>query len=157
MKKLIITGNGFDLAHGLKTTFNDFIKSSPIYAEKYSLFKNTENEWCDVEDCFKNIVVEKLEEIGSEVEVDEIVDEIIDSYGIDDYGEVQHYDYKSEAFKEEIEKISKIVLLLVDFEADLLNYLRKRYNDEQIQHKFHTIKSFKELFKTTDCVCQVKK
>jgi len=45
MKKLIITGNGFDKAHGLKTTFDDFIKYSSNYADKYSIFKNKNNCW----------------------------------------------------------------------------------------------------------------
>ena len=152
MKKLVIIGNGFDKAHGLKTTFDDFIKSSTIHAEKYSIFKNAGNEWCDVEDCFKNIVVEKLEEIGSEIDIDEIVEEIIDSYGIDEYGEVSYYGYKSEAFKEEIEAISKIVLLLIDFETNFLNYLRNLYDDSRILHQLYLMKTLKKLFDSTDRV-----
>ena len=152
MKKLIIIGNGFDKAHGLKTTFDDFVKSSHVYAEKYSIFKSITNEWCDVEECFKNIVVEKLEEIGSEVDIDEIVEKIIDSYGTDEYGEVLYYDYKSEAFKEEIEAISKIVLLLIDFETDFLNYLRNMYSDLKIPHRFYPMEALKEIFNSADRV-----
>ena len=145
MKKLIITGNGFDKAHGLNTTFDDFIKYSSNYADKYSVFKNANNCWYSVEDRFKEIVLAKLNEIGTEVEVDEIVEEIIDTYGTDQYGEVGYYDYRSEAFKEEIEVISKIVLLLVSFEAVFLSYLRDLYCDSKIP-KFRSMQTLKEHF-----------
>jgi len=152
MKRLIIIGNGFDKAHGLKTTFDDFIKYSPFYAEKYSIFKNAGNEWCDIEDCFKNIIEAKLEETGSKVDIEEIVEEIIDYYGTDEYGEVPYYDYKSEAFKKEIETVSKIVLLLIDFEANFSNYLRTLYSDSKIPHQFYPITTLKKLFDSADRV-----
>lgn len=152
MKRLIIIGNGFDKAHGLKTTFDDFIKYSPFYAEKYSIFKNAGNEWCDIEDCFKNIIEAKLEETGSKVDIEEIVEEIIDSYGTDEHGEVPYYDYKSEAFKKEIETVSKIVLLLIDFEANFSNYLRTLYSDSKIPHQFYPITTLKKLFDSADRV-----
>lgn len=152
MKKLLIIGNGFDKAHGLKTDFDNFIRFSPIYAKKYSIFKNVKNQWCDVEDCFKNLVIQKLEEIGSEVDVEEIVETILDSYGTDEYGEVSYYGYKSEAFKEEVEAVSKIVLLLIDFEANFLNYLRTLYSDSKIPHQFYPMKTLKKLFVSADRV-----
>lgn len=145
MKKLIITGNGFDKAHGLNTTFDDFIKYSTNYADKYSVFKNKNNCWYSVEDRFKELVLDKLDEIGTEVDVNEIVEEIIDTYGTDQYGEVGYYDYRSEAFKEEIEVISKIVLLLVSFEADFLFYLRDLYCDSKI-FKLRSTQTLKEHF-----------
>ena len=43
MKKLIVVGNGFDKAHGLNTTYDDFIKYSTNYADKYLAFKNENN------------------------------------------------------------------------------------------------------------------
>lgn len=146
MKKLVIVGNGFDKAHGLHTTFDDFIKYSANYAEKYSEFKNTSNCWYSVEDRFKELVLEKLSEIGTEIQVDEIVEEIIETHGLDENGEVSYYDYRSEAFKEEIEVVSKIVLLLVSFEADFLQYLRDLYSDAKIVGRFHPMKTLKELF-----------
>lgn len=152
MKRLIIIGNGFDKAHGLKTTFDDFIKSSPIYADKYSIFKNAGNEWRNIEDRFKDIIIEKLDEIGSVVDIEEIVEEIIDSYGTDDFGEVSYYDYESEAFKKEIEVISKIVLLLIAFESDFLNYLRNLYSDSKIPYQFYPMTTLKKLFNSADRV-----
>ena len=91
MKKLIITGNGFDKAHGLKTTFDDFIKYSTNYADKFSAFKNTNNCWCSVETRFKELVLDKLDEIGTEVEVDEIVEEIIDTVPYDRHTEIKRH------------------------------------------------------------------
>lgn len=146
MKKLIITGNGFDKAHGLKTTFDDFIKYSSNYADKYSIFKNKNNCWYSVEDIFKEIILERLNELGTEINIDEIVEEIIDNYGMDEYGEVSYYDYRSDAFKEEIESISKIVLLLVSFEADFLFYLRNLYCESAICGQFHPINILKTHF-----------
>lgn len=146
MKKLIITGNGFDKAHGLKTTFDDFISSSTIYPNKYSTFKNINNCWYNVEDRFKELVLEKLDELNNEVAVDDIVEEIIDTYGTDEYGEVLYYDYKSDAFRKETESISSLVLLLVSFETDFSDYLRNLYRDSQISSQFHPINSLKNLF-----------
>lgn len=150
MKRLIVIGNGFDIAHNLKTTFDNFVNSSSIYAEKYSIFKNVQNQWCELEECFKNLIIQKLEEVGSEVDVGEIVEGIIDYYGTDEYGEVPYYEYKSEAFKEEIDAVSKIVLLLIDFEADFLNYLRTLYNDSQIPNQFYPMRNLKKLFDSAD-------
>lgn len=146
MKKLVIVGNGFDKAHGLRTTFDDFIKYSTNYAEKYSDFKNTSNCWYSVEDRFKELVLEKLSEIGTEIQVDEIVEDIIETHGLDEHGEVSYYDYRSEAFKEEIEVVSKIVLLLVSFEADFLQYLRDLYSDDKIVGRFRPMKALMEIF-----------
>ena len=146
MKKLIITGNGFDKAHGLHTTFDEFIKYSANYADKYVDFKNTNNCWYSVEDRFKELVLNKLGEIGTEIQVDKIVEDIIYTHGLDEYGEVSYYDYRSEAFKEEIEVISKIVLLLVSFEADFLQYLRDLYCDSKIVGSFLPMKALTELF-----------
>ena len=136
MKKLIITGNGLDIAHGLKTSFNDFIEHSELYAEKYSVLKNEDDCWNSVEKHFKEIVTDKLDEIGCEVNVDEIVEGIIDAYGTDESGEVLYYDYRSDAFKEEIEIISEMVLLLIGFETDFLYYLRELYYDEKVLNDF---------------------
>ncbi len=148
MKKLIVVGNGFDMAHGLQTTFNDFIKYSSNYSEKFSIFKTEKSCWNNVEDRFKEIVSDKLLEIGSEIAIDEEIERIIDEYGTDDSGEVNYYDYRSEAFKEDIEVISKIVLLLVGFEADFLHYLKDLYNDNSVKTKYRPQNILKSHFDT---------
>lgn len=135
MKRLVLVGNGFDRGHGLNTAFDDFIGYSSYYAEMYDILKDEQNLWSDVEGKFKRLVSEKLGEIGSVVDVAEIVEHIVDARGVDKYGEVSYYDYQSEAFKAEIQAISPIVFLLVSFEADFHEYLRKLYGD-------HTLKSF---------------
>ena len=40
MNRIILIGNGFDLAHGLKTSYNDFIK----WYLSQALFKSVENK-----------------------------------------------------------------------------------------------------------------
>lgn len=146
MKKLIIIGNGFDKGHGLKTTFDDFIKYSSHHEEMYAILKNRNNLWNNVEDRFKEIVLEKLEESESEVDVGEIVEEIIDNYGTDDFGEVSYYDYRPDSFKTEIESIAPIVYLLTSFETDFLKYLRTLYNDSKVERQFHSLPVLQKHF-----------
>lgn len=135
MKRLVVLGNGFDLGHNLHTSFEDFIHSSVIYSKLYEQFKGEENDWNNVEERYEKLVVEALREGNEEVNIGEIVDEIIDRYGIDKYGEVGYYDYRSEAFREEVQAIAPLVYSLASFEADFLKYLCSEYNDSALLQK----------------------
>lgn len=132
MKTLTIVGNGFDLGHGLKTSFDQFIKSNEKdYSGKYAVFKNGENSWSEVESVYRDVLVEIIKN-RSWVDATEIVDKIIETYGLNEYGEVDYYNYYSEVFNEEFNKIKKFVDLLYDFEADFKEYLLNYCGDNQL-------------------------
>jgi hypothetical protein len=69
MKNLIIIGNGFDLAHGLKTNYSDFKTDIKNHPEKYgiqmsfdnyllkSLLKDDNELWSDIEATYFDILV----------------------------------------------------------------------------------------------------
>lgn len=61
-KKLVIVGNGFDLYHGFKTSFYDFlnqldIESIRIYERIMSQKVHKSTEWCDIERNITNSVI----------------------------------------------------------------------------------------------------
>jgi hypothetical protein len=70
MKNLVIIGNGFDLAHGLKTRYTDFIHDMKIDSKKYdldqiefvdnnllkSLIKSKKELWSDIEYAYYEIL-----------------------------------------------------------------------------------------------------
>ena len=65
---LYIIGNGFDLAHGMKTSYEDFHQwlldngeSSAVnrIESLYPNMKNNEGRWCDVESAFGSITLEE--------------------------------------------------------------------------------------------------
>lgn len=57
MSVLTILGNGLDLAHGLKTKFDDFMETLPIeQQEKYSVFRNKDNSWNCVESKYEELL-----------------------------------------------------------------------------------------------------
>lgn len=152
MNKLIIIGNGFDLGHGLKTRFGDFIETNPIFATRYASFRKGDCNWNEVESQFKWLILSSLERNSGCVEVSEKVQEIIDSYGINDYGEVDYYVRDSDAFAHEINDTQPLVALLKDFETNFLNYLKSMYNDSDVKKGSHPRKSFQRLFDSTSRV-----
>ena len=58
----------------------------------------------------------------------EKVDEIIDDYGFDKYGEVAYYCYESEEFKDPINNIASKLKLLKLFELDFKDYIERTCN-----------------------------
>lgn len=136
MKTLTIIGNGFDLGHRLPTSFDQFIESNPDkYKRKYGDFQNENNSWNEVESIYEEILCNIVESRSWQDVIDE-VDRIIGEYGLNDYGEVDFYNYDFETYDEEINKISKYIALLGDFEKDFLKYLKNRCNDEILKQYF---------------------
>jgi len=146
MKKLIIIGNGFDLGHKLRTSFDDFVGSSPIYSERYKIFKGADNKWCNVENRFKALVSRELENTQTEVNIEDITTSIVDEFGINEHGEVNYYDYESDAFKAEVQATAPIVYSLISFEADFQAYLQSHFNDEAVKTTCTPTKTLQELF-----------
>lgn len=134
MKILTIIGNGFDLGHNLPTGFENFIGSNvDLFSEKYDVFQNEKGNWNDVENQYKQRLIEVMLE-RKEFDVTEEVENIIQGYGLNEYGEVDYYNYVSEVFSKEYEKISFYINLLNDFERDFLDYLKNNCSDEQLKN-----------------------
>ncbi|OYO67773.1 hypothetical protein CG709_17240 [Lachnotalea glycerini] len=113
MKILTIIGNGFDLGHDLPTQFDNFIKSNyNIFSQKYGAFRNENNNWKDVESQYKQLLC-KIMRDRKGIDITEEIDNIIQGYGFNEYGEVDYYNYTSAAFMEEFEKQGGISFLLI--------------------------------------------
>lgn len=147
MNRLILMGNGFDLAHGLHTRFSDFIDSASYFSEMYEHFRKGDDNWNEVESKFKELVVEKLNVNREEFDVEEFVESVLDTYGTSEDGEVNYWDYRPDTFKKEVSAVSPVVHSLLSFEADFLRYLLKNYSDKQILEVCSPIASLQELFK----------
>lgn len=121
MKRLVIIGNGFDLAHNLPTKFVNFIDSDPEYIKKYNLFKG--NDWNNIEENYKNILTEEISG-RPYVNIAEELEGIISTYGYNKYGEIDYIHNQSNVYSEEMNYISSCVELLTEFEIDFLEYLK---------------------------------
>ena len=133
-KRLVVIGNGFDLGHGLKTNFNDFIETNKQALEnKYKAMKNGGNGWAEIEQNFKKILNERMERVIIPFFVDEALIDIIDNYGVNKYGDVNYYNYENQMFNSIIAEIDSWVGLFCEFEKEFLVYLKTRYSDENIR------------------------
>ena len=129
MEILTIIGNGFDLGHGLPTYFDAFIHSNPaVFPEKYATFRGSDGTWKMVEALYGKQLCEILSE-RSWHDITEVVEQIIHDYGLNEYGEVDYYNYSSDAFEDEYQAIQFRVGLLTEFEKDFHEYLRKNCGD----------------------------
>ncbi len=129
---LTIIGNGFDLGHDLPTSFSDFIKSdNGGFKDKYHILQSGENNWNEVEKRYGELLCDIMRS-RSWVDTTEIVENIMTEYGFNQFGEIDYYNYESDAFNEEYEKIEKLIKLLTEFEIDFLSYLKEFCNDEKI-------------------------
>lgn len=136
-KRLVVIGNGFDLGHGLKTNFRDFIATNPqVLEKKYNNLKNGKNSWGEIEINYKEVLNSHLNELEIPFFVDEEMMTIIDNYGLNEYGDVDYYGYENELFKSAIYEIDRCVKLLCEFEMEFAQYLMSMYNDYNIETKF---------------------
>lgn len=99
MNRLVIIGNGFDLAHGLKTSYNDFIR---WYLDSvFNIFYNEDNIWQqDIKytDTILNIFMDtKLDLYNGRV-----------IYGLQEYKEYTKYTVKRKSPIEFLEQLSSI-------------------------------------------------
>lgn len=140
--KLYVIGNGFDLAHKLPTKYSCFIKSNPEKFEtKYDVFQG--DDWNQIEKTIGEVILEKraeLEELISQIDADEITDDIISSYGMNDYGEVDYYGYEHEDLGILLYDLNKLTQLILSFEEDF-----KKYLEENLSYDFGKITSFANL------------
>lgn len=129
MNILTIIGNGFDLGHGLPTSFDAFIQSNPsVYPKKYATFRGGDGTWTRVEWDYGKQLCKILAE-RSWHDVTEVVEQIISDYGLNEYGEVDYFGFSSDAFEDEYQAIHFRVVLLSDFEKDFQQYLLANCGD----------------------------
>lgn len=129
MKALTIIGNGFDLGHCLPTSFDAFIQSKPsIYPEKYAMLRDGDGSWNMVESLYGEQLCGILDE-RSWHDVTEVVAQLLQDYGLTEYGEVDYYNFSSDAFEEEYKAIQFRIELLTEFEENFQQYLREKCSD----------------------------
>lgn len=66
-KRLIVLGNGFDIAHNLKTTFSDFrefmVKTDKLFVNKIEEYTKVDQEWNKLEDSLSHLEAEDFREV----------------------------------------------------------------------------------------------
>ncbi len=151
MKILTLIGNGFDLGHGFNTRFDNFIESNKcVFSEKYSVFEDGDNSWNNIEKRFQDMLLETMRN-RSWADVVDIVDDIIQRYGLNEYGEVDYYNYESDLHQEEMDRITELIKLLSDFEKDFAEYLQKECSSERIKEK-HAFSPIENILSTSDVI-----
>ena len=153
MKRLVIIENGFDLGHGLKTRFSDFIASNEIYPKRYKKLKRQDEEpdWNNVEDNFKYLLIKIM---GDRIPIylSEELENKIDEFGFDEYGDINYFPQdKSDNFDDEFNEILDDVDLLNDFEQEFLVYMNKECAPSQLR-KLKPAKRIVEILQNTDLV-----
>ena len=140
--KLYLIGNGFDLAHELPTKYSSFINSNPEkYVEYYCAFKG--QDWNNIEKTIGDKILKKkkeIEELLDQIDADEITDEIVSSYGTNDYGGIDYYGYEHEELGKLYDDLNELTRLIVSFEEDF-----KKYLQENISYNFKSISSFANI------------
>lgn len=138
LNRIIIIGNGFDLAHGFKTSYNDFIDW--ILSEKYKLFVESKYRLEDIdfkyfnrssppgEELFKKTIKE-----ASFKNIYNTQHEVIDFYN----------DFMKEIFKSQyINGWADIEALYYEKLNDVLLDVKKaKKNTEKLNHDFMRITS----------------
>lgn len=130
MKSLVIIGNGFDLGHSLPTRFSDFIQSNKYFQKKYEIFKGI--NWNNVESNYKELLYNIISN-RSITDIGDIVDDILRSYGHNEYGFIDYVPLASDEYIPEFVKVKKLVELLSEFEHDFLEYLKKNCNSNKLE------------------------
>lgn len=152
MKRLLILGNGFDLAHDMKTSFDDFIRSDDTLPKKYSNLKNKNNRWSDVEDQIFNNTYDILKGHELDENIGSIVDEIVDNYGIDKYGQLDYCVTGSESFHNGLTAMEKFGSEMKNFTFDFFQYLKNLYSDSELLRSVSRIDKMDNFLRLFDCV-----
>lgn len=93
-KELYIIGNGFDIHHGIPSSysnFKEFLRTRDV--DIYNLvdeYLPVDEKWADIEDCLAHIDVESIIDSASQFLV---------SYAADDWSDSYHHDYQYEVDK----------------------------------------------------------
>ena len=63
--RIILIGNGFDLAHGLKTSYNDFI--SWYWDKEYKLIKTQYEQWPEIDIFERKTKIYSYKSVGGDI------------------------------------------------------------------------------------------
>lgn len=148
MKSLVIIGNGFDLAHNLPTSIENFIQSNIQFQEKYHKLKG--ENWNELESNFKELLSLIMSE-RDYIDIEEELDEIIDTYGYDEYGFIDYVPIPSDKYTKEIHEIEELIKLITEFENDFLKYLRENCNNSILKNIRPRIKISK-ILNSSSCI-----
>lgn len=142
MNRIILIGNGFDLAHGMKTSYNDFINDywintiSDIRSNARGLFENSE---------ITITLLPSPRHISSITKFEELVN-TIEKFG----GEILFKNH----FLEKINK-KKQIQNWVDIENEYYLLLKESFKDEKCKYKISQLNSdFTEIQKLLEIYLQ---
>ncbi|QYA24660.1 hypothetical protein G3I01_03760 [Gramella sp. MT6] len=142
MNRLILIGNGFDLAHGLKTSFNDFI--SDYFCNAINTFYNDnvyEDELLEISWKGSHYYFDKIPKLVSKLDVYEKADQLIKSPNF-------NFDFKSPLLRNVFNKTS--ILKWVDLEVEFFNLLiatKNAYKNSNLQEAIQKLNSQLEYLK----------
>ena len=108
--KLYLIGNGFDLYHGMKTSYSDFCsfvkRADSDVHRRVERFLSVEKNWSDLEEAFSTLDVDDVTEDASQ---------FLMTYGADEWSDSGHHDYQYE-IGQTVEAISsKLLDLLIQW------------------------------------------
>lgn len=106
-EKLYLIGNGFDLYHGLKTSYSHFCsfvknEDSEVH-RRVERFLSVEENWSDLEDALSTLDVDDVVEDASQ---------FLMPYGADNWSDSGHHDYQYE-IEQTVEALSSRLLDLL--------------------------------------------
>jgi len=104
-ERLYIIGNGFDMHHGIKSSYKDFGKYlKAIDSETYDLI----DRFIGIDDTFWNELEARLANLDSDHLLEDMTD-FLPSYGADDWSDSGHHDYQYEVDRV-VEALSRTLL-----------------------------------------------
>ena len=104
-ERLYIIGNGFDLHHGIKSSYWDFGKYlKSVDRETYDFI----DQFIGIDDTFWNELESRLANLDSDHLLDDMTD-FLPSYGADDWSDSGHHDYQFEVGRV-VEALSQTLL-----------------------------------------------
>ena len=84
-------------------------------------------------------------------EITEEVEGVLLDYGLNEYGEVNFYNYDYEKYNWELDRIADYIALVKDFENDLASYLRRCCSDEHLKCTLPH-KAIKKILEKSNCI-----
>ena len=136
IRRLLIVGNGFDLAHRMKTTFDNFIESDPSFESRFGMFRGEDGLWRGFENKVGVIVSHIAKNYAVYPDIAEKMDDILREYKPDEHGIPAYYVTGSE-FSDRFEggnaKLAYYDMCFEYFCDEFKRYLVRKYDDTGIR------------------------
>ncbi|PQJ73056.1 AbiH family protein [Polaribacter butkevichii] len=165
MNRIILIGNGFDLAHGLKTSYNNFIDD--YWLNTIEEIKKTgggrvfENKEIIIENCpSDNFIKEKtlndlekgLNTFGSEIRFkNSFLKQITNKSSLNNWVDIEneYYILLKKSYQDESSNSNKLNITKLNFDFNQIKKLLKDYLIK-IEHNFFKEKDDRELLRTQE-------